>query len=210
MDVSQNGRIMSILMKRPIHKYNNGIQCFKDTIYEVALERYDTSINLHEPFEETVFDHILKNSEIKTFVDIGSAWGYYSLKAKFFDRTIKVLGIDSDQNMVKHSNANALLNHISDIDFRCGAIPKNISLFDIISETEKIDLIKIDIQGEATDALRSANGSITKIKNIIIGTHGDEHEDCLEFLLEYGFEVKLNFTSHEIPIQPDGLLWAHR
>ena len=80
-------------MKRPIHKYNNGIQCFKDTIYEVALERYDTSINLHEPFEETVFDHILKNSEIKTFVDIGSAWGYYSLKAKFFDRSIKVLGI---------------------------------------------------------------------------------------------------------------------
>ena len=197
-------------MKRPIHKYNNGIQCFKDTIYEVALERYYNSINLHEPFEETVFDHILKNSEIKTFVDIGSAWGYYSLKAKFFDRTIKVLGIDGDKNMVNHAHANALLNDISDIDFRYGVIPKNISLFDIILEIEKIDLIKIDIQGDATDALNSANGSIAKIKNIIVGTHGGEHDECLKLLLEHGFQVKLNLTSDKIPIQPDGLLWAFR
>ena len=197
-------------MKRPIHKYNNGIQCFKDTIYEAALERYYKSINLHEPFEETVFDHILKNSEIRTFVDIGSAWGYYSLKAKFFDRTIKVLGIDGDQNMVKYAHANALLNDISDIDFRYAVIPKNISLFDIILETEKIDLIKIDIQGDATDALRSANGSIAKINNIIVGTHGSEHDDCIKLLLEHGFQLKLNLTSDEIPIQPDGLLWAFR
>ncbi|HCY58935.1 MAG TPA: hypothetical protein DHU78_08805 [Opitutae bacterium] len=197
-------------MKRPIHKYNNGIQCFKDTIYEAALERYYTSINLHEPFEETVFDHILKNSEIRTFVDIGSAWGYYSLKAKFFDRTIKVLGIDGDQNMVKYAHANALLNDISDIDFRYAVIPKNISLLDIILETEKIDLIKIDIQGDATDALRSANGSIAKINNIIVGTHGSEHDDCIKLLLEHGFQLKLNLTSDEIPIQPDGLLWAFR
>lgn len=197
-------------MKRPIHKYNNGIKCFKDTIYEAALERYYTSINLHEPFEETVFDHILKNSEIRTFVDIGSAWGYYSLKAKFFDRTIKVLGIDGDQNMVKYAHANALLNDISDIDFRYAVIPKNISLLDIILETEKIDLIKIDIQGDATDALRSANGSIAKINNIIVGTHGSEHDDCIKLLLEHGFQIKLNLTSDEIPIQPDGLLWAFR
>tara|TARA_B100000886_G_scaffold295282_1_gene222086 strand:+ start:1290 stop:1883 length:594 start_codon:yes stop_codon:yes gene_type:complete len=197
-------------MKRPIHKYNNGIQCFKDTIYEAALERYYKSINLHEPFEETVFDHILKNSEIRTFVDIGSAWGYYSLKAKFFDRTIKVLGIDGDQNMVKYAHANALLNDISDIDFRYAVIPKNISLLDIILETEKIDLIKIDIQGDATDALRSANGSIAKINNIIVGTHGSEHDDCIKLLLEHGFQLKLNLTSDEIPIQPDGLLWAFR
>ena len=197
-------------MKRPIHKYNNGIQCFKDTINEAALERYYTSINLHEPFEETVFDHILKNSEIRTFVDIGSAWGYYSLKAKFFDRTIKVLGIEGDQNMVKYAHANALLNDISDIDFRYAVIPKNISLFDIILETEKIDLIKIDIQGDATDALRSANGSIAKINNIIVGTHGSEHDDCIKLLLEHGFQLKLNLTSDEIPIQPDGLLWAFR
>ena len=52
--------------------------------------------------------------------------------------------------------------------------------------------------------------SITKIKNIIVGTHGDEHDNCLKLLLEYGFQVKLNFTSDEIPIQPDGLLWAYR
>jgi len=210
LDVTQNGRIMSILMKRPIHKYNNGIQCFRDTIYEVALERYQASINLHEPFEETVFEHILKNSEIKTFVDIGSAWGYYSLKTKFFDQKIKVLGIDADQNMVNHAHANALLNDISDIDFRCGAIPKNISLLDIVLETKEIDLVKIDIQGGATDALKSANEGITKIKNIIVGTHGDEHDDCFKLLLENGFQVKLNFTSDEIPIQPDGLLWAYR
>jgi hypothetical protein len=65
-----------------IHTYNNGIKCYRDTIYPQALARYEKYINLHEPFEDTIFEHIIKNNEIKTFVDIGSAWGYYSILAK--------------------------------------------------------------------------------------------------------------------------------
>ena len=75
---------------------------------------------------------------------------------------------------------------------------------------EQIDLIKIDIQGAGTVALESAGVDIIKIKNIILGTHDSEHNDCLELLKRHGFEIKLNLEANEIPIQPDGLLWASR
>ena len=46
------------------------------------------------------------------------------------------------------------------------------------------------------------------MKNLIIGTHGKEHNDCSELLSKYGFKIKMSATSSEIPIQSDGLLWA--
>ena len=70
------------------------------------------------------------------------------------------------------------------------------------------DLITIDIQGAGTEALKSSEGDIIKIKNVILGTHAYEHKDCLELLMRHGFEIKLNLKANEIPIQPDGLLWA--
>ena len=54
------------------------------------------------------------------------------------------------------------------------------------------DLIKIDVQGEGTLVLKSAGEDIIKIKNIILGTHGKEHNQCLDLLKRYGFKIKLN------------------
>lgn len=193
---------------KEIHTYNNEIKCYKDTIFKIALSRYEDYINLHEPFEDTVFDHIIKNCNIKTFVDVGSAWGYYSIYTKKLDKDIKVIGFDPNRKMIENARANAKLNDITDIEFRHGAIPNDFQLVDIVNECKEIDLIKIDIQGAGTKALESAKLEIKNIKNIILGTHGKEHDQCLELLKKHGFKIKLSLRAHEIPIQPDGCLWA--
>jgi len=193
---------------KQIHIYNNGIKCYRNTIYGGALSRYEKYINLHEPFEDTIFDHIIKNNDVKTFIDVGAAWGYYSIYAKKLNKNINVIGFDADEEMIKNAYENAELNDITDIEFRKGGIPENIKLIDVVSELKQIDLIKIDIQGEGASALESAGSEIVKIKNLIMGTHGKEHNDCSELLSKYGFKIKMSATSSEIPIQPDGLLWA--
>jgi FkbM family methyltransferase len=195
---------------RPIHTYNNGVKCYRTTIYPEARARYEKYINLHEPFEEVVFDHVIKNYDIKTFVDVGSAWGYYSILAKNLSKDVSVIGFDPDKEMIENAYENTKLNDITDIEFRTGKVPNDFKLSDIIDEVEQIDLIKIDIQGAGTVALESAGVDIIKIKNIILGTHDSEHNDCLELLKRHGFEIKLNLEANEIPIQPDGLLWASR
>jgi len=191
-----------------IHTYNNGIKCYRDTIYPIALSRYKEYINLHEPFEETVFEHVIKNSDIKTFIDVGSAWGYYSILAKKLNKDINVIAFDPSEKMIKAAYENAKLNDIIDIEFRNGKIPNDFKLSNIINEVEQIDFIKIDIQGAGTQALASAGSEIVKIQNLILGTHGKEHDDCLALLKQHGFEIKLSLTANQIPIQPDGLLWA--
>ena len=193
---------------KEIHTYNNGIKCYRNTIFRQALSRYQNYINLHEPFEDTVFDHIIKNDNVKTFIDIGSAWGYYSIFAKKINKNINVIGFDGNGGMIKNAYDNAKLNDITNIEFRKGCIPKNFKLVDVVNEFKEIDLIKIDIQGQGTSAIESAGSEIVKIKNFIIGTHGEEHNNCLELLREYGFKIKISVEAEGIPIQPDGLLWA--
>ena len=193
-----------------IHTYNNGVKCYENTIPRTPLQRYKKYINLHEPFEESVFDHIIKNCNVKTFIDVGSGWGYYSILAKKFNEDINVIGFDSQEEKIENAYENAKLNDITDIEFRKGSIPDNFKLSNVIDEVEQIDLIKIDIQGAGTSALKSAGEEIVKIKNIILGTHGREHENCLALLRQHGFEIKLNLVAHQIPMQPDGLLWAKK
>ena len=196
------------MMQKITHTYNNGIKCYRNTIFPQALARYKKYINLHEPFEDTVFEHTIKNCDIKTFVDVGSAWGYYSILTKKLNKEINVIGFDPDKEMIKNAYENARLNDITDIEFRNGKIPNDFKLSGVIDEVEQIDLIKIDIQGSGTSALKSAGSNIIRIKNVILGTHGHEHQNCLHLLRQHGFKIKLDLKANQIPIQPDGLLWA--
>ena len=137
---------MKLKIMKEIYTYNNGLKFYRDSIFPTALERYANYINLHEPFEDAVFDHIIKNNEIKTFIDVGSAWGYYSIHAKKLNKNINVIGFDPIEGMIKNAYENAKLNDVTDIKFRLGAIPDNFKLIDVVNELKQIDLIKIDIQ----------------------------------------------------------------
>ena len=192
----------------PIHTYNNGIKCYRSGIFNTALDRYSKYVNIHEPLEEVVFEHIFKNTHVSTFLDVGAAWGYYSLLAKQLSPDTTAIAFDPSMKMCKHIERNRELNSLGEIDIRNSAIPRHVSLKNVIKEVGAVDLIKIDIQGAGTKALRSAGSDVARIRNVILGTHGKEHEDCLDLLQKNGFTIKLNLTSSEVPIQPDGLIWG--
>lgn len=72
-----------------------------------------------------------------------------------------------------------------------------------------VDLLVMDVQGFEVDVLLGGAQALqaAQIKNILIGTHGQEiHQACLGILQEYGFGIQ-----HENPVpvrQPDGIIHA--
>ena len=191
-----------------IHTYNNGLRFHIPPAFNNAVNRAKKYINLHEPFEEIVFDHVFKNYKINSFVDIGCAWGYYSLLVKKYNKDCHVYAFDINSKMCEFCKKNQEFNMLPHIDIRDKGIPRDVSLKNVINELGGIDLIKIDIQGTETRCLQSAGDSLRLIKNIIIGTHGQHHNKCVDLLSSLNFKIKLSYAANEIPIQPDGLIWA--
>ena len=195
-----------------IYTYNNGIKCYSSRIFGSALERYEKGISIHEPLEEMIFNHIFIHNDITIFVDIGSAWGYYSFLAKCNQPDTKVIAFDPDEKRCGDLLQNLPLNSNSeDIQVRNEAIGVGFTtLKEVISEFGEISLIKLDIKGGATSAFKSAGDDICKIQNIVLGTHDKEHDDCLEILEANNFNIQFNERAHNIPLQPDGLIWANK
>ena len=210
-----------------IFEYANGIKCYRADIFNTALTRYtQTGIKLHEPIEEEVFNHICSKDTINSFIDIGSAWGYYAFLAKQHNPEMKIITFDPDKNMCESVKRGMKLNSVNDIDIRneyisnrkentysCAGVKQidkdkhNTSLEDVINEFEEVDLVKIDIQGLGGLAMASGLDVIHKVNHFIIGTHGlSESNPCLEMLKAKGFEIVINLNS--VPLQPDGLIWA--
>ena len=190
------------------HTYNNGLVFDVPPAFQNAVTRAKKYINLHEPFEESVFEHILKNYQIKNFIDIGCAWGYYSLLVKKNNPQCEVHAFDHNKKMCDLCSSNQDLNKLPPVNVFCEDIPKDITLKQLIKKFHQIDLIKLDIQGAETRCLKSAGAHLPKIKNMIIGTHGQHHEKCHDLLTEMNFRILISEPSSRIPIQPDGLIWA--
>lgn len=201
-------------MSKEIHTYANGLKCLKESINPAALKRYG-KINLHEPYEEEIFLKILP--EVKTYVNLGAAWGYYSLLAKKIDPSIDVYAFEPKKYRVEYIGENSALNDISGIkvfNYKVGDKDTDDckTLNSFVEEILKkdIDLLSMDIQGAGTLALIGANRIMYRVRHVLIGTHGVEHDRCTKLLTDYGFDIKLSKRAHEIAHQPDGLLWAYK
>ena len=190
------------------HTYNNDLTCDVPSAFANAVNRAKKYINLHEPFEESVFEHILKNYPIKNFIDIGCAWGYYSLLVKKNNPACTVHAFDHNKKMCDLCYSNQKLNKLPSFNVFCKDIPKDLPLSNLIKNFKQIDLLKLDIQGSETRCLKSAGSELIKIKNIIIGTHGKHHKKCHNLLTAMNFQILISEPSSRIPIQPDGLIWA--
>jgi len=199
---------------KEIHVYNNGLRCYKEYIFPGALERYGKYINLHEPFEETIFNEILLNQRIHVYLNVGAAWGYYSLLAKKINPNIEIHAFEPDTNLAEAIRENMLLNKIRNVHIHDKFVSgindaKNITLNKFISDLNKeIGLISMDIQGSAAKAFLNANEQFGKIRNILLGTHGKEHKRCLKIFKKYGFKIR--YEGKKIPMQPDGIIWAEQ
>lgn len=201
-----------------IHTYQNGVRCLESSIYPGALARCRRHVNLHEPLQEVIFKSLLSRKDIRSYVNIGMGWGYYPLLARRLRADIHIVGIDGDENMVSSAKENFLINDVSDIRVIKSWVGKDTrafarSLDDLLQHKDlaKACLLSADIQGAAASMLRESPKTLNRLSEMLLGTHEGEHWECLELLKKDGrWLIRLAVEPGQIPLQPDGIVWATR
>ncbi len=204
------------------------------TPFEISRYRMlkHKQLNSHEPKEEELFCAILREYDGEgVFVDIGAYVGYYCFLARRLSPCIEIHAFNPDSQCIEMMKKTMKLNNIYDIHVHPVAISDSVGKCDIapgsagariteggnISKTtiddflgsvnSNVYLIKMDIQGEELNALRGARRSFPRIRNMIIGTHGEEiHNECLSLLRANGYDIP--FESPNVENQPDGIVVA--
>lgn len=205
-------------MSNAIHTYQNGMRCWESSIYPCALERCRRHVNQHEPLQEVIFKSLLQRKDIRSYVNAGMGWGYYPLLARRLRADLHIVGVDGDENMIRAANDNFLLNEVSDIKVIQSWLGKAKradarSLDDLLQHKQLTTscLLSADIQGAAAFMLEESPKTRNRISEILLGTHEGEHWDCLELLKKDGhWIIRLAVEPEQIPLQPDGLIWATR
>jgi FkbM family methyltransferase len=62
---------------------------------------------------------------------------------------------------------------------------------DNILDTEKVDVIKMDVEGAEVLALRAATKTLRRIRKIVVEIHGDNSENVEQLLRSYGFNLEI-------------------
>lgn len=74
---------------------------------------------------------------------------------------------------------------------------------------ERLDLVKVDVQGGEAAVLEGARHAAERIDAWVVGTHGDDvHGRCHALLVEMGYAIA--FSQTFVAGQPDGLIVAVR
>jgi FkbM family methyltransferase len=101
-----------------IHKFENGIKVYDNQLLDIQRERY-LKVNVHEAVEENVFiEYINRIRASGTFINVGSAIGYYLFLAKLKRPDIKVIGYEPLRLHRKYFYRNVLLNNFRESDFK--------------------------------------------------------------------------------------------
>ena len=79
--------------------------------------------------------------------------------------------------------------------------PKSITvnvntLYNELKEVDKIDLMKIDVEGEEVNVINGAGLLLERTRNLIIECHSPSYRDSIESILHDKFSIKL-LASHE-------------
>lgn len=203
-----------------IHTYQNGVRCWERTIYSGALARCRHHVNLHEPFQEVIFKSLLSRKDIRNYVNLGIGWGYYLLLARRLRPDLNIIGVEGDKQMIRSARDNFLLNDVSDVKLIQGwlgatrRLNEQVSSLDDLLQHEKLrasTLVSVDIEGVAQFMLEAAPKTRKRVSEMLIGTHAGEHWQCLELLKgDGGWLIRLAVEPGQIPLQPDGILWATR
>jgi len=62
---------------------------------------------------------------------------------------------------------------------------------DNILEREKVDVIKMDVEGAEVLALKAATKTLERIRKIVVEIHGDKSEDVKRLLRTHGFNLEI-------------------
>ncbi len=177
---------------------------------------------VYEPLETEVVKKAIKKNDL--VVDVGAFIGYYTLLfARLVGSKGKVVSFEPNHKSFVILEKNVKLNKLQNIileekivsDHKDSSITNEISFDDYFKNVEqKIDFIKIDIEGAEAQALKGMKNVLennTKIK-ILTEFHplqlkkfGTEPEDYLKLLSDFGFSIyhinnrdkKIIKTSHK-------------
>lgn len=204
-------------MSSSIHTCQNGVRCWESTIHPCALERCRLQVNRHEPLLEVIFKSLLQRKDIRSYVNAGVGWGYCLLLARRLRADIHIVGVDGDENMIRATKDNFLLNDVSDIKLiqswlgRAGRKDAG-SLDDLIQHKHLAAacLLSADIRGVAA-MLEESPRTRNRISEMLIATQDGEHWECLDLLKKDGhWMIRLAVEPEQMPLRPDGLIWATR
>lgn len=151
-------------------------------------------------------DFRIKRNDI--VIDLGASGGIFSILAALLGK--RVIAVESDAENFQELKLNAALNNCENkIEAIFGAVGANsgwitrerkrgcpsVSLSRIIRERfiEKVDFLKIDIEGSKFDLFRNDNGFLSKTKRIAMEVHppfGDVKE-LVGILKKNNFKVTL-------------------
>jgi FkbM family methyltransferase len=100
-----------------IHLFDNGVRVYDHHLISIQRKRYK-KINVHESEEEALFIKIVKSIPPDgTFVNIGSAIGYYPILAKTIAPGLKIYAIEPIEKHRKYFIQNIVLNGFKEDDF---------------------------------------------------------------------------------------------
>lgn len=208
---------------------HNGIVVIKGCYYGEKSSWMDDIIYAlkghHEPQEEKVFYEVLKYIPSEAvMLELGSYWAYYSL---WFAKQIphaKNYLIEPSAERLKIGQRNFNLNSCSGNFYQAFVGIKGDSQVDFTNvpligiddflareHIEHLNILHADIQGAELLMLKSCVKSIKskKIDYFFISTHGDIHNQCLQFFKKHGLEILVEHSYFE-SVSCDGLIVAKR
>ena len=104
-------------MTRKIHEFDNGVRVYDDHLMPAQRKRYKIK-NVHEADEEDLFIKIITSlAGDGTFVNIGTAIGYYAILSKKLSPSLHVHAVEPLESFRNYFGENIILNDLSENDF---------------------------------------------------------------------------------------------
>lgn len=162
-----------------------------------------TALDLVEPEVKKFIESALRNADV--FIDVGAAYGYYTLKASRLMKDGIIVAFEPDPLMFKILEANLAINSVynvkvinaalSDMDgeidlgYRVKALRLDTFIQNEGLELTENSLVKIDVEGMALRVLTGGIKTLSSSKpKMVIELHPGE-ESVELFLKRLGFKV---------------------
>jgi hypothetical protein len=192
------------LLKKYLEESNKRVKLRSFGRFVFYLRNYDL-FSLKEVFVDrdyTLLEEFLpKRNDI--VLDLGAGVGDYALFSSMRVKRGKVISVEADSQTFELLKKNVKENNLKNV------IPLNLFVsserehsIDFIVEKlrlKRVDLIKMDIEGEEYNALKGAIKTIRKFKpKIIIEIHSRKlRKKILEFLKRYSYELTFEKEKRE-------------
>jgi FkbM family methyltransferase len=182
---------------------------------KIILRFKDVGI-FREIFEWNIYR--VPSKKRKLILDVGANVGFFSLR--YSNKTEKIIAIEPHPRNFEILNKNIKINGIRNIEalnlaindkvgnsilYGSGGsasiinnssdekyVVKTTTLDEICKNIEKIDLLKIDVEGAEELVLKGGNTTLNKVHTLVVEVHHDwvKEESIIKVLSNVGFKIK--------------------